>query len=437
MEKKVLETIQKNNLIDKGDTVIAAVSGGADSMALLDVLITHRVSLGIDIAVAHVNHGLRPEAEAEAQFVADYCDIHGIPFHLECADVASLSAKEGIGEELCGRRVRYSFFSNLLKQYPSSKLATAHHKNDNAETVLMHIIRGAGLRGVCGIDYKRDNIIRPLLDVSRAEIEGYCSEKNISYCTDMSNFSADYTRNKLRLKTIPHIECEYNKSFCDALTRLSASVSEDFSFIEAYAYKKYSELADNKSVDIKSLLSEHKAISKRIIRHMIADALGRNDDISHVYVEDVYNLANSGKTGKEVILCENVFAQIVYGRLKIDKKSTDTDFSYRISEGETVYVKEADIYISMVREDGLGFVLSDYDNVYITNRRRGDVFFPEGFSGSKKLKEFMIDSKIPKDERNRTPIIRYNEEILSVSDIRRDRRCLGTGGVIFKFERGI
>jgi len=437
MEKKVIKTIECNNLIKNGETVIIGVSGGADSMALLNVFLNIRKRYNLSVIAAHINHGLRAEAAEEAEFVKEFCEKNDVRFCLREADVHKISVESGLTEEQAGRNVRYDFFEELCQKYNADKIATAHHKNDNAETVLMHIIRGAGINGIRGIGYKRDNIIRPLLDVTRTEIEKYCVKNEILFCTDKTNFSTDYTRNKIRLLTIPHIEKEYNNSFVDALSQLSLSAKEDDEFIEKKALEAYKETVKDFSISITGLNALDMAVKRRVIRMMIQAATGKREDISFIHIESVIGIAKEYNTGKSVNLPEGVSAYTEYDRLVIKKNAKSGYFKYTLKLNERVYIKESGMFITMTEKNtGEVFILPDYDNVYVTSRKNGDVFYPNGMTGRKKLKDFFIDIKLSKSERSLIPIIRYKDEILCVGNKRYDRRYSGIGkGVAFKFEK--
>lgn len=434
MEKKVIKTIKRNNLIEPGDTVVVGVSGGADSMALLNILIGIKKMYGFDIVAAHINHGLREAAYSEAEYVKNYCARKYIPFCTTEVNVKSMAKSLKLTEEQAGRKARYSFFYEVMKKYNASKLATAHHKNDNAETVMLHLIRGSGIGGLCGIRYKRENIIRPLLDVTRAEIESYCKTHNIVYCSDETNFSTEYTRNKLRIVTIPHIEQEYNKNFVDTLSRLSVIAEENEDFIKCYSKTIYDTNVVDDKLSIKYAQGLPNAVLRCVIKYMIKSVYGKDENISFVHVDSALNLIRNGFTGKSVDLLDDIRAVVEYDTFKIEKKHYIKDFQYQLMLNETVYVKEAGLYITMI-ESEKGFEIDDLEKVFVTNRKPGDVFYPEGMTGKKKLKDFFIDIKLPVCKRDIVPVIRYNNDILCVGDIRRDRRYLKNKGVLFKFEK--
>ena len=211
LEDKVLNTIKKYELIEKGNTIVIGVSGGPDSMALLNSLYNLNKNRKMDckIVVAHINHGIRKEADEETEFVQKFCENREIPCYIKKEKVEELAKKQKIGTEEAGRKLRYSFFEEVLEKTKASKIATAHNANDNAETVLMNIIRGSGTAGLKGIEIKRENkYIRPLIKCERNEIEEYCSKEQLDPRQDKTNKENIYTRNKIRNELI-----HYKKRF--------------------------------------------------------------------------------------------------------------------------------------------------------------------------------------------------------------------------------
>ena len=203
MIEKVKDTIKKYNLIEENDKILVGVSGGPDSMALLKAL----QSLGYNICVAHINHGLRENAIIDEEYVLNYCEKNNIPCYVKRVNLKE--NLENMSPEEAGRKIRYEFFDEILKQENCSKIATAHNSNDNAETVIMNMLRGSGLSGLKGIEAKRNNIIRPLIKISRKEITNYCSENNIEPRHDESNDEAIFTRNKIRIEQLPVLKLNH------------------------------------------------------------------------------------------------------------------------------------------------------------------------------------------------------------------------------------
>lgn len=236
MKNKVLNTIKKYNLIQENDKIVIGVSGGPDSMCLLHILNGLKEKLNFEIVVAHINHMIRKEAEEETQYVKNFCDKLGINCYIKRIDVIDKSNKEKIGTEEAGRKARYDFFEEVLNIVNANKIATAHNENDNAETVLMNIFRGAGTSGLKGIEPIRDNkYIRPIIECERSEIEEYCRVNKLQPKIDKTNFENVYTRNKIRNVLIPEIKKEFNPNIIESLNKLSILSRQENNFIQEYA----------------------------------------------------------------------------------------------------------------------------------------------------------------------------------------------------------
>lgn len=259
LKLKVRDTIKDNALIQSGDRVLLALSGGPDSLCLLHILNDLKGMLGFELSALHLNHMIRGAAADEDEaFLTEHCKSLGVPLFAEHADIPALSKQSGKSLEETGREVRYK----LLKEKGFDKIAVAHNKNDQAETVLMRILRGTGVKGLAAMEYKReDGIIRPLLDTERAEIEKYCKENNLNPRIDKTNEETDYTRNKIRLELIPILK-EYNPNIIDGLARLADSARDDekseFAKVVVTAFNEAGLTEDISAVHINSLYKAHK-----------------------------------------------------------------------------------------------------------------------------------------------------------------------------------
>ena len=440
MLKKIRNTINKQRLIEKGDKILIGLSGGADSVCLTHALHSLSSELGIEIVAAHVNHMIRgAEAERDADFAAEYSASLGIECVSTVVNIPEIAAKSGISEETAGRCARYRFFSETLEKYGFNKIATAHNLNDSAETITMNFMRGSALSGLSGIPYKRENIIRPLLDVSREEIESYCKENNLRYVTDSTNSEDKYTRNKIRHILIPLIEKEFNPDFMTTATRNAGIIKAEEDYIAAAADEKYRDVVNGGAADIGRLLRCHIAVSRRIIRNMIGDCIGIND-ISSEFVDKILALAEKNKSGLNINLPGGAVACVEYGRLIIEKPETTTEYEYTLPLNTDVYIAEAGITLRAERANGRSndgaqyFSGIDTDNLIVRSRRNGDYFYPSGMNGRKKLKDYFIDEKIPRRERDKTPVIVSDGAIVYIVGRRRDRRFdfMGDGIKIIK-----
>lgn len=297
MINKVLKTISKFNLIDKKDKIVIGVSGGPDSMCLLDILNSLKEQLDVSIYVAHINHMIRKEADEETQYVENYCNSHDIPCFIKRVDVIEKSNIEKIGTEEAGRKVRYNFFEEVAEQVGANKIAIAHNANDNAETVLMNIFRGTGSSGLKGIEPMRNNkFIRPLIECERPEIEGYCEEKKLEPKIDKSNFENVYTRNKIRNILIPNIKQEFNPNIIQSLNKMSELMREENDFIEQYVENVWKTLVKNQdknelTIDLKKFNKiDSKFIKSKVIFYSIKKVLGTTQGIEKVHVDDIITL---------------------------------------------------------------------------------------------------------------------------------------------------
>lgn len=299
MEEKVLSTIEKFNLINKDDKIVIGVSGGPDSVCLLYLLNSLKDKLKFEICVAHVNHQIRQEAEEETQYVENLCKSMGISCFVKRINVLDKAAQEKIGTEEAGRKARYDFFEEVLEQTNSNKIATAHNANDNAETVLMNILRGTGISGLKGIEPIRNNkFIRPLIECERDSIEKYCEENNLEPKIDMSNFENIYTRNKIRNIMIPKIKDEYNPNIIESLNKLSMISREENEFFEKYCKEilekdllvQFEKSKNELILDLKKFNNLDKVLKNRIILLSIQKVLGNTQGIEKIHIDDIVKL---------------------------------------------------------------------------------------------------------------------------------------------------
>ncbi len=433
----VLQTIKKHNMIEEGDKILAAVSGGADSICMLHVLNSLKSILGFSLGCVHVNHGLRGnDADMDELFVKDFCKKFDIPFFSKKFDVELISNEKKLSLEEAGRYVRYSFFEEVKAKNKFTKIATAHNKDDNAETVLMRILRGTGLDGLSGIPYVRsDGVIRPILDIKREEVEEYLNEQRLDFRTDSTNFENEYTRNKVRNQLIPYIEKEFNLKFKDSLIRLSENAQQDGRFLNEYAERVYKRLGSPlpastpNALHIESLKMLSEGIAKRVIR-FAANKSVNGVSLEKKHMEDIFGLL-SKQTGASLNLPNGLTLEINYGWLTFKgpldaKVVTENDgFFTEISLGESVFLDSINKSISIRLEDPKTYkckineIWADFDKIgseplFLRSRRDGDkmVYFADG--RSKKIKSIFIDQKIPKSDREKIPLLATGSEIIAI-----------------------
>ena len=333
LERKVLDTIRKYNLIDEGDNIVIGVSGGPDSMALLNVLYKLRDELNINIYVAHVNHSMREEADEETEYVCEFCKNIEVECYTCKVDVCKQAKELKISTELAGRNVRYDFFEDVAKKTNANKIATAHNANDNAETILMNLIRGSGVTGLKGIEKKRDErFIRPIIECSRDEIEQYCKEHNLMPKYDKSNMENIYTRNKIRNELIPYIKKEFNPNIIENLNRLSTIVAKEeeyFHNIVENTFEKLNITGDNleeninKENNISNLcvlkLREFNklddVIKSRLILYTISEVLGTSKDVEKIHIEDIIKLCGNNIGNKYLMPNKKIKVYVKKGKI--------------------------------------------------------------------------------------------------------------------------
>lgn len=411
--EKIEKTIIQKALIKNGENVLVAFSGGADSVCLLYCLKSLEDKIGFKTFAAHLNHGLRgKDADRDEEFSKAFCEKIGVECKTSKCDVKEYAKTHNMSEELAGREMRYSLFFNLMKEKNIEKLAVGHHLDDQAETVLMHLIRGSGIDGLSGIKYKRENIIRPLLDVTKQEILDFCKEENLDFCTDLTNFETDYNRNRIRLDLIPKMR-EFNPSISKTLANTSKILADEADFLEEFA-EEAKRIVNNNSCKISDLLSLHPAIRRRVVRKMIEALKNTKKDISSDYTEKVLSLAEESHTGKSVNLGGGIIARVQYDRLVIEKDEQKKSFSYNILQDKNFKIPENGVNIKIEKTQNGDFIFPEKAVFLVRTRENGDRIYPLGMDGSKKLKDFFIDEKVSRPEREKAVLVLCNNEIALV-----------------------
>ena len=298
MKNKVIETIKKYGLIQAKDKIVLGVSGGPDSITMLDILRQIQEEFDFEIVVAHINHMIRKEAIQDEEYVKKYCEKNSIEFFVKRIDVMSVANNRKIGTEEAGRFVRYDFFDEVLKQTGSNKIAIAHNKNDKIETIIMHLLRGSGLSGLKGIEPIRGNVIRPLIECERKEIEKYCDENRLEPRIDKTNFENDYTRNKIRNIVIPYIEKELNPNIIETIDRLSEVVKKEDRYLEKVALDVYDKILIKQEpgqimLELKGFNEQDEVIKSRIILYTVKKLFGSSQGIEKIHINDIIKLCNN------------------------------------------------------------------------------------------------------------------------------------------------
>lgn len=435
-ERKVYDTITSNNMLNSGDRVVVGVSGGADSVALLCALKRLEI-LNLHISVCHINHNIRGiEADRDENFVKDLCKKLNVHFYILSADVPKIAKENRISTELAGRNVRYEFFEKIKCETKSDKIAVAQNKNDFAETVFLNITRGCTLNGLKGTPAIRDNIIRPLINIKRSEIERYLKEIKMDFVTDSTNLENEYSRNIIRNLVFPALS-RINPSIVNTVYKNSKYIEDDNDFIESYAqlvYKSISVISkDRVTLDTGKIANEHISIKRRIILNAIKDLKGDTKNIESEHIESILSLNKSGT--KFSVQDLTVFFN--YDILTFElKKSVSFDFSYEIVYGTRIKIENTgEIYRfeicssdKMAKDKNVQFISADKlpPGMVLRNRRKGDIFNPYGMTGYKKLKDFFIDIKIPLQDRGSIPLLAVENEIIAVLGHRTSNKCAVT-----------
>lgn len=327
LKKHVLETIKKYNLIEQNDKIVCAVSGGPDSICMLDVLrrIKEENKINFDIIVCHINHMIRVEATADEQYVENYCKKYQIPFFAKRVDVKKIAESNKQGTEEAGRKVRYDFFEEIFQKENATKIAIAHNKNDKIETIIMNVFRGSGISGLRGIEPIRDNkFIRPLIETERTEIEKYCEENRLNPRIDKTNFINDVTRNKIRNIVIPYIKNEFNPNFINTLNRLSNVITEEDEYMKKRTIEVYNEIRIQEKesyivLDLKEFNKQEEVIRKRLIIYTIAQTIGSAQNIEKVNIEDIIKLCSNNIGNKYLTPNKNIKISVGKGQVVFEK----------------------------------------------------------------------------------------------------------------------
>ena len=404
--------------VKEGDKVGIAVSGGVDSMSLLNCLCNLCAEMNIIIIAYHMEHGIRgKESISDMEFVLGECERMGVKCIAESANVPVLAGDEGISVETAARKARYDF----LERQDADYIATAHHMDDVAETVIMNLVRGSGLAGLAGIPERRERFIRPLLGISRREIEEYADKNKIAYVSDSTNDDTGYTRNYIRKEILPGLE-RVNKAAAANIARTAAMLAEDELSL-AYAAQNagcIEKADDGVYIGLKKLSNQQEAVKKRIIRLAIGEVRGL-EDVENVHVQSVLSLAEKARSAKRVDLGGGVYAAVVYNKLMIGKQCAKSynyismtlragsfdfagiEFECGEYKGETEYGKGTE-YFDAKAVEGAEF----------RHRKEGDVIAPLGLGGTKRLCDYLSDRKVPLHKRDSLVLLTKDNEVFWV-----------------------
>lgn len=418
MNLKVKQTSERHHMLVPGDTVLVALSGGADSMALLNVLYELKNEYSLTLKAAHFNHGIRgDEAMRDENFCVEVCREMGVELFVGRADIPALAQQSGIGLEECGRRERYAFFAEVA---PGAKVATAHTLSDCEETFLFNLARGSSLKGLTSIPPVRDNIIRPLIDCSRDEIEAYCAQKGIRYVTDSSNLSDEYTRNRIRHKIVPELKT-LNPAFDSAVSRCLDALREDEELLDMLCSAALERASVSGGYLVGSLDELHPSLKRRAAARIIFDLSGERAQAHHI--EAVCELLSGGG---DTQVCRGVSLRVSDGILH--KVATDCgEWSVDAEEGInklpagnvkiTVHSEKNTLFAKKNNKHLLDNAIN-YDKIngklLFSSIRQGDKIRLRGRGVTKPLRRIFNEMHVQPELRHSVPVLRDDEGLLWV-----------------------
>jgi len=437
----MMMTEQLKRLIPAGSRVLCAVSGGADSVCLLSMLHERREELEIGLFAAHYEHGIRGEESVrDMRFVAELCEKLGVPCLTERGDVPLYAKEKGMSTEEAARELRYAFLERAAAHFACDRIATAHNADDNAETVIFNLCRGSGIAGLRGIPEKRGMIVRPLLGMTRAEIEQWLNIRNIGWVDDSSNDSDDYSRNLIRHRVSPVLK-KLNPNYAASIASMGELAGDDEEFLSALAAEFIREHFDGESVSQEELKRLHRAVSSRVIRALCPKSPGRE------HVESVLALL-SGTELKYADL-PGLRVRREQGRIYFSDKPEKSLGEYMLAPGEKLYISEAGLCISAetaVFDKEINGLFKTYclkyesicGDIGIGPRKAGDSYRPKGRNCTKTLKSLFLEAKMNQQERELCPVFRDEKGILAVYPFAADERTRPEKGdkiIILKIER--
>jgi tRNA(Ile)-lysidine synthase len=436
MLNKTAKFISDNNLFRAGETVIVAVSGGADSIALLDILANLK-DMKLTLVVAHINHMLRgEESEADAAFVSELSKSYRLPVELHSVDVRELSRTEKLSLEMGGRLARYAWFNDVATRYGATSIALAHHADDQAETVLMRLLRGSGTTGLAGIPLQSaDRYVRPLLNCTRAEIEAYLHLKKISYRTDRTNTDLNFLRNRIRHELLPYLQT-FNPLIHGRLANTAEILAADESLLDDITEKAFSRLAtvspDEVVINLPDSRNEPRGLRLRLYRKAILAAKGNLAHINFRNLLDIDALifsdkANSGVDLPGGIRVNKCYQQLAFGPADYYRRGAGIELNiggpgiFPLPEGKALSIS----ITSPPENDNNIPVTSAYFDLsavpfpwLVRTFKPGDRIIPSGMTGSKKIKDLFIDLKIPLHARRRIPLLFSNDKLFWICGVR-------------------
>ncbi|MFQ6084063.1 MAG: tRNA lysidine(34) synthetase TilS [Candidatus Aminicenantia bacterium] len=429
--KKFKKTIDKYNLIQEGDRILIAFSGGPDSTALVSLFLEYRKEIPLELHLAHFNHKLRKEADEDENHIRNFAEKYSLPLIVSSQRVREFAQKKFLNLEEAGRILRYKFLREAAQKIRAHKIALGHTLTDQAETLLMRIIRGAGFTGLGSIYPVKDEIfIRPLIEIEREEIEEYLTVKNLTYCLDKTNLNTHYLRNRVRLELIPFLKNRFSERIISHLGHLTELIREEEAIIEEIAEKESKKVIKTKKETLlldRELLSNYPlGLQRRILRNFILKLKGNLKGITFQHIQSLLQL----KENKEVHLGEELTLRRENNLIFLKSKHREriVEYCYFIDKNDKIEIKECGLefktevmnqfYLSELRFDDNSHVYLDAAKLNfpleVRNRKEGDKYQPLGAPGKKKLKEIMRAKRIPLLERSCRPVFLSQDKIVWV-----------------------
>lgn len=426
---KAVKTVQTHHLVKPGEKVVVACSGGPDSVFLVHLFAHLKPLMFLDVAVAHLNHSLRgAESDADEQFTQDLAGQLELPFYARKVDVAALAEKEHLSLEACGRNERYCFFSELAEQLNAEKIATGHTADDQAETVLMHLLRGAGSRGLAGMPLLRGKIIRPLLHLSKKEILAYLESQKIQYRIDRTNEKTDFLRNKIRHHLMPLLEQEYNPSITAALGRTAEILEQQENYLEWFAQEAVEDCLVSSGeeaviLDSGRFLNYDPVIQRLVVRSvwqkLTGSAFGLGFETVRRVIDDANGQSRLAPLGSRFWV-EHTGTQLIFFKKVTQRVEHSVVLPGSYSWGNPPLSLVAEV----VEREGIDLFVNgdpavayfDWDRLtppfVLRSVKPGDRFAPLGMGGQKKVGDFFTDLKIPRYQRAKSLVLTSNGEVV-------------------------
>jgi len=434
---KAIKTIKKHSMINKGDTLLIGLSGGPDSVCLTVILDKLKHNFNLSLHALYVNHGMRPgESKKEELFCKELCEKLGITFHTRSVDVKSYASENRLNIQETARELRYEVLEDIAEDINASRIAVGHNADDQAETIFMRLIRGSGRRGLSGILPVRGMIIRPIIEIERSMIEKFLNDElGQSFVLDSSNLNEDYLRNWLRLNVINEVK-KHNPSVVKDLSRTADILREEDNYLEIIVTKTLMRLISRKSDNSIDLFliplgTLEKPLLRRVLRRAI-DATSGLRGISFVHVEDIIDLIRNGKSGDRINMPKGLRAIKNYATLQLTLEVPGSFTEHALNvPGEIIIqeqgiIIEAEIIDEEIETDGRSTALFDLRPLSVPlkvrARQKGDFFYPRGLGKKKKLQDFFVDEKVPRDMRDAVPIVMSGNDIIWIAGYRSDER---------------